>query len=81
MQSADDHLVSSITKCWNGEQSKFHVRDDGILCYKNRVCVPNSLDLKEKILNETHQSKYNIHPDNTKIYRNLRSILVEWYEK
>lgn len=73
LQSVDDHLVSLIAKCRNGEQSEYHIRDDGILCYRNRVCVPNNLDLKGKILSEAHQSKYTVHPGNTKMYRNLRS--------
>lgn len=40
-------------------------------CYKGRVCIPNNLELKEKILKEVHQNKYSVHLGNTKIVHNL----------
>lgn len=35
------------------------------------MCIPNNLELKEKILKEVHQNKYSVHLGNTKIVHNL----------
>ncbi|KAL0427855.1 UNVERIFIED_CONTAM: hypothetical protein Slati_2960300 [Sesamum latifolium] len=36
---------------------EFQVRDDGTLCLKGRLCVPNCRDLRRDILMEAHNSK------------------------
>jgi isochorismate hydrolase len=53
-------------------QSDFHVAGDGMLKFRNRVCVLNNAELKRVILSEAHQSLYTVHPGNTKMYRDLR---------
>lgn len=55
LQISDDHLSSLMDKYWKGEQSKFKIRDDAVICYKSHVCVPNYLELKGKILGEANQ--------------------------
>ncbi|WMV19589.1 hypothetical protein MTR67_012974 [Solanum verrucosum] len=39
-----------------------------------RLCVTNVDDLREHILSETHSSRYFIHPEDTKIYRDFREV-------
>jgi hypothetical protein len=38
-----------------------------------RICVPDLKPIKELILRETHDSPYSIHPDNTKMYKDLKT--------
>jgi hypothetical protein len=38
----------------------------GVLWYKGRICVPNVKELKDKILHESHESAYSIHPGGNK---------------
>ena len=46
----------------------------GVLRYQGRLCVPNVGELRQQILEETHNSRYSIHPGATKMYRDLREI-------
>ena len=45
---------------------------DGVLRLQDRLCVPNVDELRKKILEEAHSSRYSIHPGATKMYRDLR---------
>jgi hypothetical protein len=41
---------------------------EGILWFKDRLVVAMKATLKKKILDETHTSRYSIHPCSTKMY-------------
>jgi hypothetical protein len=45
---------------------------EGTLWFKERLIVPKREDLKKKILDEAHTSRYSIHPKSTKMYHDLR---------
>ena len=47
---------------------------DGVLRYRNRLCVPDVDDLRKLILQEAHNSSYSIHPGSTKMYIDLREV-------
>jgi hypothetical protein len=49
-----------------------------VLWYKGRICVPNIKELKDKILQEAHDSGYSIHPGGNKMYHDLRATYL-WY--
>jgi len=51
-------------------RSEFKINAEGLLCFRNRVCVPASL--REKLLAAAHQTKYFVHPGGTKMYRDLK---------
>ncbi|KAH0739920.1 hypothetical protein KY290_038625 [Solanum tuberosum] len=42
--------------------------------FLSRLCVPMVDGLQEKIMEEAHSSRYSIHPDSTKMYRDLREV-------
>ena len=46
---------------------------DGVLYFRDMLCVPKVDDLKEEIMEEAHNSKYSIHPGSTKMYHNLKN--------
>jgi hypothetical protein len=46
--------------------------------YKERICVPEFKELKDKVLHETHEFAYSIHPGGNKIYRDLKATYW-WY--
>ncbi|RVW50110.1 hypothetical protein CK203_114529 [Vitis vinifera] len=48
------------------------IKDDGILRFGTRLCVPNYGDLRRELLEEAHCSKFAIHPRGTKMYRDLK---------
>ena len=45
---------------------------DGILYYRDRLCVPNIKYLRNDIMTKAHNSKYSMHPGSTKMYQNLK---------
>ena len=56
----------------SGSQADYTVRDDGMLLFQGRVCVPAVTSIRELILQEAHSSSYAMHPGSTKMYRTLR---------
>ena len=59
----------------------FSQRGDGILHYQGRLCVPDVGELRQHILAEAHNSRYSIHPGDTKMYRDLREVYWWNYKK
>ena len=62
-------LRESIQQC---KSMAFGIGKDGALRYQSRLCVPNVAGLREKIMNEIHQSRYSIHPGSTKMYHDVK---------
>ena len=56
----------------------FAFGNDGILRYKDRLCVPNVNDLRTRIVAEAHGFSYSIHPGSTKMYPYLKKIY--WWD-
>ena len=55
-----------------GKETEFEVTEDGILNFKDRVCVPNDNDLRKSILEEAHSGSFAIHLGSTKMYQDLK---------
>ncbi|XP_027903521.1 uncharacterized protein LOC114163403 [Vigna unguiculata] len=47
---------------------------DGILRFRDRVCVPENWRLRKQILEEEHKSRLSIHPGMTKMYKDLKQF-------
>ena len=54
------------------KETKFSVKEDGSLYYKDRVCAPNDSELKKFILEEAHSGSFAMHPGSTKMYQDLK---------
>jgi hypothetical protein len=46
----------------------------GILWFESRLVVPKNMDLKKKILDEAHLSKFSMHPGSAKMYHDLKPL-------
>jgi hypothetical protein len=46
----------------------------GILWFGDRLVVPKNPELRKKILDEAHLSKFSMHPGSNKMYHDLRSL-------
>ncbi|KAD6796213.1 hypothetical protein E3N88_07109 [Mikania micrantha] len=57
-----------------GAELLLETKDDGLMCYLNRLCIPNRDDLRMMILDEAHKSRYSIHPGANKMYQDLRAL-------
>ena len=57
-----------------GTKSDFNLRINGVLRFQNLIVVPKEEGLKREILEESHRSKYMVHPGENKMYQNLKSL-------
>ncbi|XP_043692983.1 uncharacterized protein LOC122643428 [Telopea speciosissima] len=76
-QSSDEEFQHIISNIRAGTQKgvDLTVTADGVLMFRNKLCVPADTQLKDLILQEAHQSPYSVHPGGTKMYRNLKQYL------
>jgi hypothetical protein len=75
----EDEKIQEIKRNIQEEKSLGFTEDDqGVLWYKERTCVPNVKQLKDKILREAHESPYSIHPGGNKMYHDLKATYW-WY--
>jgi hypothetical protein len=75
----EDEKIQEIKRNIKEEKlSGFSEGDEGMLWYKRRGFVPNVKELRDKILRETHESVYSIHPGGNKMYNDLKATYW-WY--
>jgi hypothetical protein len=70
-----DKGVQTIKENLNQKVEKYKCsRQDrkGILWFEDRLVVPKNRDLKKRILDEAHLSKFSMHPGITKMYHDLK---------
>ena len=65
-------IVAIVSHIGNGKEIEFTVNEDGVLYYKDRVCVPDDNDLRKAILEEAHSGDFAIHPGSIKMYQDLK---------
>ena len=71
-QKKDEKIVVIVSQIGNSKEIAFTVNEDGVLYYKDRVCVPNDNDLRKAILEKAHSGSFAIHPGSTKMYQDLK---------
>ena len=50
VQRNDEKISAIVRQIGDGKQTKFEVKEDGSLYYKDRVCVPSDCELNKSIL-------------------------------
>jgi len=73
-QKEDLKLVDQVVLVNQGKGEDFKLSENGVLMFRDRVCVPDVLELKRQILNEGHMSSLSIHPGATKMYQDLKRL-------
>jgi hypothetical protein len=74
-----DEKIQEIKRNIKEEKSPGFLKDErGVMWYKRRIYVPNTKELKDKILHEAHESGYSIHPGGNKMYHDLKATYW-WY--
>ena len=73
-QKSDLGLVDRLTLINQGQGGDFRIDENGTMRCRDRVCVPDDIDLKRRILEEGHRSGLSIHPGATKMYQDLRKL-------
>ena len=72
-QNRDKKIAAIVNLNKVGKETKFAVKDDGFLYYRDRVCVPNDDELKKSILKEAHSGSFAMHPASIKMYQGLKT--------
>jgi hypothetical protein len=55
-----------------GEAQCFRQDSEGVLWFKDHLVVPKNFELRCKIMDEAHCSRYSIHPGTNKMYQDLK---------
>jgi hypothetical protein len=73
-QSSDEGVAHIKKRLTEGDPkvNRFCVDDEGALWFKDRLVVPKNHELRKKIFDEAHTSKYSIHSDSTKMCHDLK---------
>jgi hypothetical protein len=62
----------------DGKGKDFHEDAEGVVWFKDRLCVLDIKSIQELILKEAHETTYYIHPGSEKMYQDLKKRLW-WY--
>ena len=69
----DDAKLQEIVQLVSTEDKTNYVIDeDGGFLYNSRLCVPNDMDLRKKILYESHNIVFTMHPGGNKMYQDMK---------
>jgi hypothetical protein len=78
LAQATDRAVQIIKeKLAAGEEKYkcFRVDIQGVVRFNDRLVVPKDFELRKRILDEAHLSKFSIHPGSSKMYQDLKQNL------
>ena len=68
----DTKLQEIVQLVSTGDKTDYAIDESGGLLYKTRLCVPNDMDLRKKILNESHNTVFTMHPGGNKMYQDMK---------
>jgi hypothetical protein len=69
----DDEKINEIRQLIrDGRGKDFHEDAEGVVWFKDRLCVPDIKSIRELILKEAHETAYSIHPGSGKMYQDLK---------
>jgi hypothetical protein len=68
----DNKGIVRILALKEGKAQCFSIDDQGVVFFGKRIMVPKDHELRRLILDEAHNSQLSIHPDNTKMYQDLK---------
>jgi hypothetical protein len=75
----NDEKISEIRQLvLDGRGKDFRKDAEGVIWFKDRLCVPNVQSIRELILKEAHETAYSIHPGSEKMYQDLKKKFW-WY--
>ncbi|XP_071933110.1 uncharacterized protein [Coffea arabica] len=77
-QESDPVIQKNLEKVQKGEILDFKLGSEGVLRFRDRIVIPADEEIRKEILEESHRSKYTIHPGVTKMYHDVKSLY--WWE-
>jgi hypothetical protein len=75
----DDEKINEIRQLIiDGKGKDFREDAEGVIWFKDILCVPDIKPIRELILKEAHETTYSIHPGSEKMYQDLKKRFW-WY--
>jgi hypothetical protein len=75
----EDEKINEIRQLIiDGKGLDFCEDAEGVIWFKDRLCVPDIKSIRELILKEAHETAYSIHPGSEKMYQDLKKRFW-WY--
>ena len=71
-QKDDTKLQEIVQLVSTRDKTNYSIYESGGLLYKSRLCVPNDMDLRNKILYESHNTVFTMHPGGNKMYQDMK---------
>jgi hypothetical protein len=69
----DDEKINEIWQLIkHGKGKDFREDAEGVVWFKDRLCVPDIKSMRELIFKEAHETAYSIHPGSEKMYQDLK---------
>jgi hypothetical protein len=62
-----------------GKANCFKKNNQGVIWFKDRIVVPEDVEVRQQILYEAHLSRYSIHPGSNNMYQDLKQHY--WWTK
>jgi hypothetical protein len=78
-QKNDEKIDEIRQLILEGRGKDFWEDTEGVVWFKDRLCVPNVQSIQELILKEAHETSYSIQPGSEKMYQDLKKKFW-WYE-
>ena len=71
-QKNETKLQEIVQLVSTGDKIDYAIYESGGLLYKSKLCVPNVMDLRKKILYESHNTVFTMHPRGNKMYQDIK---------
>ena len=71
-QKNDVKLQEVVQLVRNGDKANYFIDENGGLFHKSRLCVPNDMELKKKLMYESHNTVFTMHPRGNEMYQDLK---------
>ena len=71
-QKNDVKLQEVVQLVRNGDKTNYFIDENGGLLYKSRLCVPNDMELKKKLMYESHNTVFTMRSGGNKMYQDLK---------
>ena len=71
-QKNDAKLQQRVQLIRNEDKTDYSIKGDGGLYYKSRLYVSNVQGLKKKLMYESHNTVFTMHPGGNKMYQDLK---------
>jgi hypothetical protein len=77
-QKGDEKINEILQLIIDGKGPDLCEDAEGVVWFKDRLCVPDIKSIRELILKESHETAYSIHPGSEKMYQYLKKRFW-WY--